>query len=466
MAQTTVDGSFIDDDAVTAAKLAADAVVNASIASGAAIDATKIADGTVTSVEFQYINTLGSNAQTQLDAKLDMSWQPIVTASTLNALVGKAYPINTTSNACTVTLPASPSLGDTITFLDYARTFGTNALTLSLNSLKFQSDTASVLYSTSGQSLTIVYMDTTQGWIPSNDKVINTRIRLAWLVVAGGGGGGWNAAGGGGAGGFRTGAGLVVSTGTQYSVTVGAGGAGSGSSGVMGSNGGNSVFSGSGLTTADYTSTGGGAGGDGNGGANGAAGGSGGGRQSGGDAAAGGAGNTPSTSPSQGNDGGGSAAIGGGYPGGGGGGASAVGVTPASSSASGGAGGAGENNVMGLSDADSYTFMTAISAGVVSSGARYFAGGGGGGANSGGGGAGGIGGGGAGGSGGIGTAGTANTGGGGGAGQASGIAGGSGIVILRVLTSLYSGTTTGNPTVATSGSYTLIKFTGDGTYTA
>ena len=35
----------------------------------ALIDATKIADGTVTSTEFQYINTLSSNAQTQIDTK-------------------------------------------------------------------------------------------------------------------------------------------------------------------------------------------------------------------------------------------------------------------------------------------------------------------------------------------------------------------------------------------------------------
>lgn len=37
------------------------------------IDATKIADGSVTSTEFQYINTLSSNAQTQLDAKQERS---------------------------------------------------------------------------------------------------------------------------------------------------------------------------------------------------------------------------------------------------------------------------------------------------------------------------------------------------------------------------------------------------------
>lgn len=45
-------------------------IENADIKSGAAIDATKIADGTVTSTEFQYINTLSSNAQTQIDAKV------------------------------------------------------------------------------------------------------------------------------------------------------------------------------------------------------------------------------------------------------------------------------------------------------------------------------------------------------------------------------------------------------------
>ena len=51
------------------ASIGSGVVVNADINSSAAIDATKIADGSVTSTEFQYINTLSSNAQTQLDAK-------------------------------------------------------------------------------------------------------------------------------------------------------------------------------------------------------------------------------------------------------------------------------------------------------------------------------------------------------------------------------------------------------------
>lgn len=42
---------------------------------------------------------------------------------------------------------------------------------------------------------------------------------------------------------------------------------------------------------------------------------------------------------------------------------------------------------------------------------------------------------------------------------------GSGVVIIRIPTSSYSGVTTGSPTVTTDGSDTIIKFTGSGTYT-
>ena len=43
---------------------------------------------------------------------------------------------------------------------------------------------------------------------------------------------------------------------------------------------------------------------------------------------------------------------------------------------------------------------------------------------------------------------------------------GSGVVIIRIPTANYSGTTTGSPTVTTDGTDTIIKFTGTGTYTA
>ena len=48
-------------------------IENANIKASAAIDATKIADGSVTSTEFQYINTLSSNAQDQIDLKAPLA---------------------------------------------------------------------------------------------------------------------------------------------------------------------------------------------------------------------------------------------------------------------------------------------------------------------------------------------------------------------------------------------------------
>ena len=68
-----------------------------------------------------------------------IAWQSsIVTGSTLTAVAGNGYWIDTTSNACTITLPASASVGDQLIFTDYARNWGTNAVTLNQNSLNFQ----------------------------------------------------------------------------------------------------------------------------------------------------------------------------------------------------------------------------------------------------------------------------------------------------------------------------------------
>jgi len=69
-----------------------------------------------------------------------------------------------------------------------------------------------------------------------------------------------------------------------------------------------------------------------------------------------------------------------------------------------------------------------------------------------------------------GSAGEANTGNGGnGSGGLSsniGSNGGSGVMILRIPTASYSGTTTGNPTVTTDGTDTILTYTSSGTYTA
>jgi len=63
------------------------------------------------------------------------------------------------------------------------------------------------------------------------------------------------------------------------------------------------------------------------------------------------------------------------------------------------------------------------------------------------------------------TAGSANTGSGGGGGSTGNGNGGSGVVILRMPTANYSGTTTGSPTVTTDGSDKVIVFNASGSIT-
>ena len=64
-----------------------------------------------------------------------------VTSSTLTAVAGNGYPINTTSNACTVTLPAAASGGDQIIFTDRGTFMGYNMLVNDMTSLQIMNRT-------------------------------------------------------------------------------------------------------------------------------------------------------------------------------------------------------------------------------------------------------------------------------------------------------------------------------------
>lgn len=248
----------------------------------------------------------------------------------------------------------------------------------------------------------------------SGNFVPSTNLTADYLVIGGGGGGGIYVGGGGGAGGLRTSftaSTLSCTSGTNYTVLVGAGGAGSTSSAAKGSNGGNSVFS-------TISSTGGGGGGTYVSPGAGSSGGSGGG-SSWYASNAPGSGNAGSYSPVEGYAGGYAATDSVTYRnGGGGGGAGGVGGNGSSSSYAAGVGGNGvANSITGTS--------------------ITYAGGGGGctNASSGAGGAGGTGGGGAGGNNSVATPaagnGTMALGAGGGGGGLVGGNGGSGIVIIR-----------------------------------
>ena len=64
----------------------------------------------------------------------------------------------------------------------------------------------------------------------------------------------------------------------------------------------------------------------------------------------------------------------------------------------------------------------------------------------------------------LGSSGAVNSGGGCGGRSGTSTSGGSGVVILRMPTSGYSGFTTGSPNVTTDGTDTILEYTGSGTY--
>ena len=414
-----------------------------------------------------------------------VNWQTTKKTATFTAVSGEGYFCDTSSGSFTLNLPSSPSAGDIVGLKDYASSFSSNNLTLGRGGSNLNGNAGDRILNTSNLSLTLIYVDATEGWMPveegtgfiGEDFIIATggtettcgnfkihtftgpgtftvsslatapsNNNVDYLVAAGGGGGASQHSGGGGAGGLRfsastftapptsapfAGSALPVSA-TSFPIVVGGGGAArpgtSSPSGAcsQGNSGNNSSFS-------TITSTAGGGGG-GYGSAprwNGLTGGSGGGGGS--QCGPAGAGNTPPVSPSQGNDGGdGGPSI---FTGGGGGGAGAVGADSGPPQA--GNGGVGlQVNINGTG--------------------HYWSGGGGGGSESNRtGGNGGLGGGGGGGSMPAGTQGTGggsalnsgadassgdggaggdNTGGGGGASGSNnktGATGGSGIVIIR-----------------------------------
>ena len=421
------------------------------------------------------INNQGT--ATNFGATGSASWVTTVKTGDFTAVAGEGYFVNTTSGEIDVALPAG-SAGAVVAVKDYANTWDTNNCILVPNgSDKIGGLAASSTLSTKGSAVTLVFVDSTQGWLVTDDglqsaadnnpfivatggTITNTptcRIHtftgpgtfdvskiagcaanniLSHIILGGGGGGaggsGNEGGGGGGAGGYREVKNPVTSytaspldgypsapnritvTVQAYPIAVGGGGpGGNGGPGTPEENGSVGINS----TFGGITAAGGGGAGRGNGPGQcaGQAGGSGGG--GGAYNNTGGAGNTPPVSPAQGNNGGTGGPGAPGYAGGAGGGATAVGGN--ATAPTGGVGGAGATS--------------SINATPTARG-----GGGGGGAHPGGtGGAGGSGGGGAGGNGPNGTAGTVNTGGGGGGSggpgspNGDGGAGGSGIVIIR-----------------------------------
>jgi hypothetical protein len=119
---------------------------------------------TATGTVDQVIKTDGSGNLSFTDVAGGTSWQAVKTTGFTGA-AGEGYFCDTTLAAFTATLPAG-TLGDEISFIDYAGTFDTYNLTIAPNGAeKIQGSAASLTVSVERAGLTLVYTDGTQGWL-------------------------------------------------------------------------------------------------------------------------------------------------------------------------------------------------------------------------------------------------------------------------------------------------------------
>ena len=144
----TISGS----DIVFASALTASDSIDFVMILGNVLDLGVPSDGTITHAKFD------SNTGGVVD------WQTVITGDT-TMVAGRGYFVNTTSIAITMTLPISAVRGDEVWIVDYAGTFDTNNLTVGRNSHNIQGDASDLTVSTERAGFTLVYVDSTQGWL-------------------------------------------------------------------------------------------------------------------------------------------------------------------------------------------------------------------------------------------------------------------------------------------------------------
>ena len=105
----------------------------------------------------QILVTDGSGNLSFTDNSGGTSWVAVKTAN-YTASAGEGVFCNTTGGSFTLTLPSSPTQGDEVSFVDYAGTFDSNALTIGRNSQPIQGAASDLTVSIERAANTLVYV--------------------------------------------------------------------------------------------------------------------------------------------------------------------------------------------------------------------------------------------------------------------------------------------------------------------
>lgn len=101
-----------------------------------------------------------------LQTNYGQAWTVVSSASNLTA--GQRVFANTSGGGFTLTLPASPNVGDRVEIIDYAGTFNTQTLTVGNNGNKIMRILDVMNVTTKGAAFTLVWSGSTNGWLMAN----------------------------------------------------------------------------------------------------------------------------------------------------------------------------------------------------------------------------------------------------------------------------------------------------------
>lgn len=164
LARTTVLASSNSGSAVNFSAGSKDVFINYPAGKSAYLDGSNqlVINGTAvtaTAAELNYVDGVTSAIQTQIDSKNAL---PILKGTSYTASAGEF--VIATAGSITITLPASPTAGDTVTVKDGTGAAATTTFTVGRNGENIASSATDLTFDKNFAEITMTYIDGTIGW--------------------------------------------------------------------------------------------------------------------------------------------------------------------------------------------------------------------------------------------------------------------------------------------------------------